>query len=202
MDYRLEQLQNQECVQDYFTHQGEEEKQLIKGWCQDYLQFREEVAAFQSRYFQALCNAACYQAQRSACCNRDGIITFFADLVINTVESDAREMAALVDCLRQPRHDMKCIYLGPEGCRWRLKPIVCEMFLCDRAQEEVFGAAPHAATLWGEIKKRELRFRWPDRPVLFDQIESRFMAAGVCSSLMYLHNSPGLIRIKKQSGLG
>ena len=202
MDYRLEQLQSQECVQDYFTHKGKEEKRLIKGWCQDYLQFREEVAAFQSRYFHALCNAACYQAQRSACCNKDGIITFFADLVINAVESDARQMAALVACLRQPRHDMKCIYLGPEGCRWRLKPIVCEMFLCDRAQEEVFGAAPHAATLWGEIKKRELRFRWPDRPVLFDQIESRFMAAGVCSSLMYLHNSPGLIRIKKQSGLG
>jgi hypothetical protein len=202
MDYRLEQLQSQECVQDYFTHQGKEEKRLIKGWCQDYLQFREEVAAFQSRYFQALCNAACYQAQRSACCNKDGIITFFADLVINAVESDAREMAALVACLRQPRYDMKCIYLGPEGCRWRLKPIVCEMFQCDRAQAEVFGASPHAATLWGEIKKRELRFRWPDRPVLFDQIESRFMAAGVCSSLMYLHNSPGLIRIKKQSGLG
>lgn len=202
MDYRLEQLQNQECVQAYFSRQGDAEKQLIKEWCRDYLLFREDVAAFQSRYFHAQCNAACYRAQRSACCNKDGIITFFADLVVNAVESDPLELQALAACLRRPHRDMKCIYLGPEGCRWRVKPIVCEMFICDRAQQEVFGAAAHAATIWEGMKKRELGFRWPDRPVLFDQIESRFMAAGVCSSLMYLHNSPGLIRIKKQSGLG
>ena len=201
MDYRLEQLQNQECVQAYFSRQGEEEKRLIKGWCHDYIQFREEVAAFQDRYFQGLCNAACYQAHRSACCNKDGIITFFADLVINAVESDVQELRSLMACLRQPRHDMKCVYLGPQGCRWHLKPIVCEMFLCDRAQEEVFRASAHAAMLWEGMKKRALRFRWPDRPVLFDRIESRFMAAGVRSSLMYLHNSPGLIRIKRQAGL-
>lgn len=201
MDYRLEQLQNQESVLGYFFHRGEEEKRLIKGWCREYLRFRDDVAAFQTHYLHALCHTACYQAQRSACCNKDGIITFFADLVVNAIESDDQELGALVACLRQPRHDMKCIYLGAEGCRWRVKPIVCEMFLCERAHKEVLGASPHAAALWDGMKERELRFRWPDRPVLFDRIESRFMAAGVCSSLMYLHNSPGLMRIKKQAGL-
>jgi len=200
MDYREEQLHNQECVLVYFARQGAAERELLRGWCRDYLRFREEVAAFQSRYFQALCNAACYQAQRSACCNKDGIITFFADLVINAVESDSRELAALVASLQQPRHDLKCIYLGPQGCRWRVKPIVCEMFLCDRAQQTVFSASA-AAEIWERMQKRTLTFRWPDRPVLFDQIESRFMAAGVSSSLMYLHNSPGLLRIKRKAGL-
>jgi hypothetical protein len=200
MDYREEQLRSQQSVQAYFSHQGAEEKMLIKGWCRDYIRFREDVAAFQTRYFQSICNAACYQAQRSACCNKDGIITFFADLVVNAIESDPLELAALMAGLRRPRRDMKCIYLGPEGCRWRMKPIVCEMFLCDRAQQEIFNASAEAAEIWDGMKKRALTFRWPDRPVLFDQIESRFMAAGVSSSLMYLHNSPGLLRVKRKAG--
>jgi hypothetical protein len=201
MDYRAEQLHNQECIQAYFSRQGDKEKLLIKGWCRDYFRFREDVAAFQTRYFHSLCNAACYSAQRSACCNKDGIITFFADLVVNAVTSEPHELAALVASLERPCHDMKCIYLGPQGCRWRVKPIVCEMFLCDRAQQEVFGASPEAAEIWDGMKTKERTFRWPDRPVLFDRIESRFMAAGVSSSLMYLHNSPGLIRIKRKAGL-
>lgn len=200
MEYRDEQLLNHEIVQDYFTLNGGE-KHLIRVLCRDYLHFREEVARFQSHYFQSCCNAACFQDQRSACCNKDGIITFFADLVVNAVVSDASDMDALITCLRVPRKDIKCIYLGPQGCRWRIKPIVCEMFICDRAQQEVFDAAPRASATWNRMKKRELLFRWPDRAVLFDEIESRFMAAGVRSSLMYLHNSPGLTRIKKKAGL-
>jgi hypothetical protein len=115
--------------------------------------------------------------------------------------SDATDMEALMTCLYEPRTDMKCIYLGPEGCRWKIKPIVCEMFVCDRAIEDAFRTSPRASSIWEGLKERERLFRWPDRPVLFDEIESRFMAAGVSSSLMYLHNSPGLIRIKKNAGL-
>lgn len=201
MEYRDEQLLNQEIVQEFFTRSGDAEKSLIRALCGAYLHFREEVAQFQSHYFQSCCNAACFQHQRSACCNKDGIITFFADLVVNAVVSDPSEMDALTTCLRVSRNDMKCIYLGPQGCRWRIKPIVCEMFICDRAQQEVLDASPQASAIWNEMKEKELSFRWPDRAVLFDEIESRFMAAGVRSSLMYLHNSPGLIRVKKKAGL-
>jgi hypothetical protein len=201
MEYREEQRRNQEIVQDYFRRCGNAEKSRIRATCRDYLHFREEVARFQAHYFQSLCNATCFQDQRSACCNKDGIITFFADLVVNAVVSSPSDMEALASGLRTPRNDMKCIYLGPEGCRWQMKPIVCEMFICDRAQQAVFDASSRASALWDELKGRELSFRWPERPVLFDEIESRFMAAGVNSSLMYLHNSPGLIRIKKKAGL-
>ena len=201
MEYREEQLQNQKSVQDYFANHGEGEKARVRALCREYLHFRDEVAAFQSRYLQSSCNAACFQHQRSACCNKDGIITFFSDLVVNAVVSDSAGMEALTRCLQKPRTDMKCIYLGPEGCRWQVKPIVCEMFVCDRAKEEAFSTSTRVASIWEGLKEKERLFRWPDRPVLFDEIESRFMAAGVSSSLMYLHNSPGLIRIKKNAGL-
>ena len=201
MDYREEQLLNQQMVSDYFLRADEEEKSVIRGLCNDYLRFRADVGRFQDRYFQSLCSMACFQQQRSACCNKDGIITFFADLVINAVLSEAWELDTLIASLHHSRADMKCIYLGSSGCRWRLKPIVCEMFICDRAKEEVFATTPDTAGQWDRLKMREHLFRWPDRPVLFDEIESRFLAAGVRSSLMYLHNSPGLIRIKRKAGL-
>lgn len=202
MEYRDEQLLSQETVQDYFALSGNGEKSLIRALCRDYLHFRAEVARFQSDYLQSLCKATCFQHQRSACCNKDGIITFFADLVVNAVASDPSDMEALISSLRAaPRNDMKCIYLGPAGCRWRIKPIVCEMFICDRVKQEVLDASSRVSAIWDGMKARELSFRWPDRSVLFDEIESRFMTAGVNSSLMYLHNSPGLIRIKKNAGL-
>lgn len=96
--------------------------------------------------------------------------------------------------------EQRCLYLGPQGCRWQMKPMVCEMFVCDRAKDEVFGDSKAARAAWDELKERDLSFRWPDRAVLFDEIESRFMAAGVRSSLMFLHNSPGLMRIKPSAG--
>jgi hypothetical protein len=201
MDYRDEQMQNQAIVQKFLHARGEAEVALIRDLSQDYLRFRKEVARFQTRYLQSYCNASCFQQQRSACCNKDGIITFFADLVVNAVVSTSREMAALMGCLQHPRNDMKCLYLGSQGCRWRIKPIVCEMFVCERVKQKAIDASSQASGMWRELEKRALSFRWPDQVVLFDQIESRFLAAGVRSSLMYLHNSPGLIRIKKNAGL-
>ena len=201
MDYRREQLYSQEAVRGYFEAAAPQEKTRLLDACRDYLRFRADVAQFQVRFFAARCHSACFQQQRRACWNKDGIISFVADLVINAVVSTSAELEALVHGLRHPRADMKCLYLGPEGCRWRLKPIVCEMFVCDSAKEEVFGRCEAAGEAWARLKKTELTFRWPDRPVLFDAIEARFLAAGIRSSLMYLHNSPGLLRIKRKAGL-
>jgi len=201
MDYRDEQLQNQSIIQDFLRARGEAEIASIRNLCEAYLQFREDVARFQTRTLASYCHDACFQHQRSDCCNKDGIITFFADLVVNAVVSSPREIATLMESLQHPRKDMKCLYLGTQGCRWRIKPIVCEMFVCEHAKQKVFGGSADASETWRGLEKRALSFRWPDRVVLFDEIESRFLAAGVRSSLMYLHNSPGLIRIKKNAGL-
>jgi hypothetical protein len=201
MTYREEQRINQTIIQDYLERHGPDERKRLQERCGDYLQFRDTVRKFHARYFQSTCTAACFQQDRSACCNKDGIITFFADLVVNALVSTPAQMAGLMDRLDQSRTDMKCIYLGSRGCLWQLKPLVCEMFICDRAQREVFDACAGSSNAWRLLEGEAKAFRWPDRPVLFDEIESRFMAAGVSSSLMYLHNSPGLLRVKKRAGL-
>jgi hypothetical protein len=75
------------------------------------------------------------------------------------------------------------------------------MFLCDNAQAQVFEGNPRLGGKWEALKERKKEFTWPDRPVLFDQIETFFMGTGHNSSLMYCHNSPGLIRLKRNAGL-
>ncbi len=199
--YREEQRQSQDMVIRYLQEVSEAERSHLRRMCSRYRAFRQAVANHQQRHLQAICTRSCFQSRLSACCNKDGIITFFADIVINALFSPPPALADLSESLQHERADMKCIYLGPQGCRWHIKPLICEMFLCDRALEEMAATDPRAVAEWQRLEAEAKRFRWPDRPVLFDLIESRFLAAGLCSPLMYLHNSPGLVRIKRKAGL-
>jgi hypothetical protein len=199
--YREEQSASQAMVRRYLERAPARTTRQLRQLCAEYRAFRQTVAHFQRLHLQAICNRTCFENQASACCNKDGIITFFADLVVNALFSPPDALQSLGESLKTERGDMKCIYLGPSGCRWHVKPIVCEMFLCDRALEGISAAGAPALREWRQLERQAKRFRWPDRPVLFDLIESRFLAAGLCSPLMYLHNSPGLVRIKRQAGL-
>jgi hypothetical protein len=165
----------------------------------DYLAFRKEVDQYLERHFGSVCEAQCFQSRMSACCSRDGIITFFADVVINVLVSGTEEIEDLFTRLRRPHISLKCIYLGENGCPWKIKPIVCEMFLCDVAKEKVFSKEPRARKAWEILNERKKRYTWPDRPVLFDELEAVFLRVGHSSPLMYMHNSPGLLRVKKQA---
>ena len=167
----------------------------------DYLQFRRTVDRFLQDYFSSTCHEACYRSRLSACCSREGIITFFADVVVNTLHSPPAEIEIILNVLQNPGSIDKCVYLGKNGCLWRIKPIVCTMFLCDRAQEEVFGSNSDLRQRWEHFQVLKKRFTWPDRPVLFDDLESGFIEAGYSSALMYLHNSPGLLRLKQTNGI-
>lgn len=199
--YREEQRQSQKMVIRYLHEAPAGELDALQRMCADYVRFRQEVRQHQRRFLSAICTRSCFRSQLSACCNKDGIITFFADLVINALYSPPQALDRLMASLGQSRNDMKCIYLGAQGCCWHIKPLVCEMFLCDRALEEMAAADPRTVEAWRHLETQAKSFRWPDRPVLFDLIESRFLAAGLSSPLMYLHNSPGLVRIKRQAGL-
>jgi hypothetical protein len=170
----------------------------LKDSLTDYLAFRNEVDQYLQRHFGSVCDAQCFQSRMSACCSRDGIITFFADVVINVLVSDAEEIEAMFTRLRKPHTSLKCIYLGENGCPWKIKPIVCEMFLCDVAKEKVFSKDARAKEEWEILNERKKRYTWPDRPVLFDDLEAAFLKVGYSSPLMYMHNSPGLLRVKKQ----
>jgi len=49
-------------------------------------------------------------------------------VIVNALVSCEEEIRSLVRVLREANNGFKCIYLGPDGCLWHLKPIVCEMF--------------------------------------------------------------------------
>lgn len=200
-EYQHEQLESFQIVCRYLANMSAQDRHSLTELIAPYLLFRSKTDQFLSTYFSTICSRSCYQNRLSACCSKDGIITFFADMVINLLGSNKRDCAQIENRLQEPNTGHKCIYLAKDGCLWTIKPIVCQMFLCDRAQDEVFGATPLAQSEWEALKTEKKTFTWPDKPVLFDQIESIFIKAGAFSTLMYLHNSPGLLRVKKKAGL-
>jgi hypothetical protein len=199
--YQVEQLDTLGRVRMHLKAMPRAERAWLRGQSEDYLAFRRRMDDFLQRHFGELCSSTCYRSRVSACCSREGIVTFFADVVINLLHSGEEEIDALVGVLQAEHVGMKCVYLGDQGCLWRIKPIVCQMFLCDPAKARVFGGRPDLRETWTVFEQERKRFTWPDRPVLFDRVEAHFLAAGCSSSLMYLHQSPGLLRVKRQAGL-
>lgn len=167
----------------------------------DYMQFRRSVDQFLDRYFNTICSDLCFRSRTSACCSKDGIITFFADAVINALHATDEHLGRLMTVLNQVNTGHRCVYLGEAGCLWTVRPVVCAMFLCDRATKAVFDEAPEARSAWETLREQEKTFKWPDRPVLFDHLERVFLDMGYRSTLMHLNLSPGLIMVKRKAGL-
>jgi hypothetical protein len=122
-------------------------------------------------------------------------------VVVNALLSSDADLKLLRQTLENdPGGGLKCVYLGIDGCVWRLKPIVCEMFLCDRAKQALTDKDTALGARWQRLLMEEKQFTWPDKPVLFDELEELFLQAGLKSPLMYCHLSPGLRRVKAQGG--
>jgi hypothetical protein len=166
-----------------------------------YMQFRQSVDRFLKRYFNGMCTQTCYLSRASACCSKDGIITFFADTVVNALHATPGQLDRLETVLNRVNGGDRCVYLGSQGCTWTVRPVVCAMFLCDRAMDTVFSDHPQASEVWASLRQQEKSFKWPDRPVLFDYLENVFLDMGCQSTLMHLNLSPGLLRVKKKAGL-
>jgi hypothetical protein len=162
------------------------------------MRFRADVAHFQRRYFSDVCTQNCFTSQTSACCGREGIATFFADVVINVVHSSDEEVDAILQILSEDSGGPNCVYLTEKGCLWQIKPIVCEMFLCQSAKESILERDNLLRSRWERLRRREKNYTWPRKPVLFDKLEEFFMREGFDSPLMYFHYSPGLLRLKAQ----
>jgi hypothetical protein len=200
-DYQKEQWDALIQIKHHLNCLGTETLDALRTSITPYIQFRKELDIFLDRYFSKHCTESCFQSSLSACCSKDGIITFWADMVINACMCNSIEMDRLLNAVRHPAKPGKCIYLCSDGCCWQVRPLVCAMFLCDSVRQAVFSLNPEAAARWCEFEQSAKSFRWPDRPVLFDQIEQQFMDFGCRSSLMYLNTSPGLLRVKRQSGM-
>ncbi len=195
-EYQKEQQETLEMIQKHLAGLSGDAVAHLQKQISEYLTFRQEVDQFLEKHFSLLCTDTCYRSRLSACCTREGIITFFADVVINALQSSASEMQALQDRLEFSYLGNKCLYLGEQGCLWKVKPLVCEMFLCTKAEKEVLSRNHRTQKSWENLKRKEKSFRWPDQVVLFDDLEKIFIKAGYTSTLMYLHNSPGLLRVK------
>lgn len=196
-EYNQQQFEAITMVQRYLGGLSEPEIKMIRRLIHPYLRFRSKVADFQGKHFSEICTVRCFTSQKSACCGREGIATFFADVLINVFLSTEKEVETILNALSLDRGGFKCVYLTESGCRWRIKPIVCEMFLCDNAKVSVLEGDDLLRTRWEELRQKEREFTWPDKPVVFDELEELFLRAGFESPLMYFHRSPGLIQVKR-----
>lgn len=199
--YQREQLASLDLAAVYLSGLTPRDRAGFDARLDPYLKFRTAVDAYLKKYFSRFCTHSCYSTRTSACCSRDGIITFWADMLINVAACRPERVACLRRTIQNPLHPHKCIYLGFEGCLWRVRPLVCAMFVCDDALQEAFADRSAARQQWDALRKQAKSFRWPDRPVLFDQLEKQCINAGMDSPLMYLHSSPGLLRVKRKAGL-
>ena len=200
--YQQEQLSALQMVRRHLAEAKSSLPENIAARLADYHDYRRRLDRFVVAHFQALCQPSCYENRLSACCSREGIVTFFADVVINVLASPAEVLNDMVARLSRPNPGFKCVYLGPHGCIWQVRPIVCALFLCDAVEQRVLTPYPDLMGHWQALRHEAQRFKWPDRPVLFDDLERLFIAAGLCSPLMYLNTSPGLLQVKRRAGIG
>lgn len=201
-DYNREQADAIRMAREHLAALPVHRAERLRREVQPYLGFRAEVDRFQQEYLVDLCTEKCFSSRTSACCGREGILTFFADVVINVLLSSEENINRLLTTLDEDRGGFNCVYLAESGCRWRLKPIVCAMFLCDHAREMVLAPNDALSRRWEELRREELRYTRPTQPVLFDDVERYFLEVGCESPLMYLHRSPGLLRLKAKHGVG
>ncbi|MFW5937201.1 MAG: hypothetical protein ACOCS6_04000, partial [Desulfosalsimonas sp.] len=85
-EYQIEQLQALQMVRQHINAgQGRQTEAIlprqIKQELRRYYDFRDRSAAFHQACFEQTCTAKCYLSNLSACCSKDGIIVFFADVV-------------------------------------------------------------------------------------------------------------------------
>ncbi len=200
-DYNYDQWVSHRAIAESYARLPSAALEELAARIQPYLQYRQDLEAFQRDYFGPVCRKTCYETALSACCGFESIITFFADQVINFLVSSPAQRTLILETLRKPDSTGKCVYLGDRGCIWQIRPISCTMFLCEEAKRQVFVRHPAAESLWDSFQAREKEFTWPDKPVLFDAIEKVFLPLGVVSRHLYFHQSPGLLRLKSKAGL-
>ena len=177
------------------------ERESLRSSLSEYLIFRRELADFHARHFYEHCRRACYETGLSACCGFESIITFFADQLISCLLSEPADAEDLMRVLERPNTTGKCVFLGADGCRWRLPPISCAMFYCDQAKNAVWRDDPDTAAAFEVLRRREKDFTHPDKPVLFDDLERGFRQMGLQTPHMYYHSSPGLVLLKARAGI-
>jgi hypothetical protein len=200
-DYNQDQLTTLRAVLGAISKLRESERDAIRNSIQPYLRFREAVDRFFAEHFLPSCRKQCFDTGISGCCGFESIITFFSDHAVNLLFSGEAQITRLVEVLTRPNLGGKCVYLGPSGCLWSVRPVSCAMFLCGQVKSAVFDDSSGCREHWDRLQAEEKAFTWPDKPVLFDTLEARLMELGAESPHLYFHRSPGLLSVKEKAGL-
>ena len=93
--YQQEQIDALQMVLEHLQSLSEEDQRALADLIAEYLVFRQNVDKFLSANLSDVCTLKCYKNRLSACCSKEGIITFFADVVINALVSSEGEMRLL-----------------------------------------------------------------------------------------------------------
>lgn len=200
-EYNLEQYDAYITIKAFFDGASADDVEALERMIVPYLEFRRETSEFLVSSCADVCGDICFKTGLSDCCMHEGIITFFADWIVNWLVSSKDEIDILVEALFKPFRDDKCVYLGEKGCLWKIKPLNCETFVCKQARAEIFAGDFQAEHIYDEMLVKKKTFSYPDRPVLFDDIEKFFMKRGVDSEIMYFHKGAGLMMIKRNAGM-
>lgn len=199
-EYNYNQLVTITSISKYLNTLSPELKQSIQAKIEPYLAFRKLTADFHHENFSTICTEKCFIEKTSACCGKEGIIVFFSDIFINLIGDSTLDLDQISPNLQKDTNE-KCVYLTEKGCFWPIKPIICEMFLCDTAKDKVLNKGGKTESDWNHLLEMEKAYTKPDKPVLFDYLEKIFLEAGYKSPLAYFHQSPGLLRVKLKNGL-
>lgn len=201
-EYNQDQLASVKSILGVLFRLSAEETDALRTAIRPYLEFRQNVGEYFGAFFKSSCQTRCFDTHLSVCCGFESIITFFADHVVSLMMSNREEIEALISVLTRPNLTERCVYLGASGCLWKVPPISCSMFLCPQVKETIFDSQPEAEARWIDLRQGEKQFTWPDKPVLFDELEVLFMRRGCDTPHLFFHRSPGLLRIKSKAGLG
>jgi hypothetical protein len=111
-DYNREQSDAIAMVGRDLTTLSSSELARLRSRIRTYLRFRRDIDHFSQRHFSRICTQKCYQDHYSAYCNREGITTFFAGVVIKVLMSSDEEADRLLQVPSLPNLGLKCVYLG------------------------------------------------------------------------------------------
>ena len=113
--YHKEQIDALRLVDSYLVNLSTFERRALDESIAEYLAFRHEVDLHLHRYFGEIFTQTCYRSRLSACCSREGIITFFGDVVVNRLVSTDDEVDKLLTVLGNPNDGFIVLALLAQG---------------------------------------------------------------------------------------
>ncbi len=107
-EYNKEQLETLYIVRQYLSKQSQNKIETYKKDIESYSLFRKKISDFSSKNFSSLCREKCFDNGLSACCTKEGIITYFADVFVNAIYSTPDQLNKIENILQMTNNSKLC----------------------------------------------------------------------------------------------